>query len=184
MGVGTEALRTPCSAVEALICEISLPVALIGQRNEGLASLIDALHLAGPYVPPTCERMGKMLDTIEITEDRSDDEATTIPLRSFTLPYANAPRTWVMNAGQEAITIPGIDRETRATAAPVGFWNNMPLEEVREVVPAMPPNYGEKHGFRNTFSGVNVREMAMLLGFTYLFLLLAHVLIFIMQFKN
>lgn len=59
----------------------------------------------------------------------------------------------------------------------MGFWNNMPLDEVREPLPVLPPSYGPEKRLR--FKGVNVGEMAMLIAFTYLFLALAHLVIMI-----
>ena len=83
-----------------------------------------------------------------------------------------------MDVPVEAATLPPPSTMKRKeTMEAVGFWNNMPLEEVREPVPVLPPSYGPERRLR--FKGVNVGEMAMLIAFTYLFLALAHVVIFI-----
>lgn len=94
-------------------------------------------------------------------------------LRTVVLPYADAPRTWQMEA--DAATLRP-DRPLHDGAVGVfqvmppahrGFWNDLPKEEEREPVLQMEPFYPSTQNHAVMYHGINVNEVFKFVVMTY-----------------
>lgn len=95
------------------------------------------------------------------------DQGHTIGLRWIDHDLPDAPRTWVMDVDAMNAVLPDIP--VRKQEGPVGFWNNMPLEEQREPVQWAPPSYRQgKEDIRAP--GFNVKEMVVSIAIVYIFM--------------
>jgi hypothetical protein len=113
---------------------------------------------------------------LELTFPRelSTTQARTLGLRAVDAPLAGTTKTWAMDLAQEDLPMPS------PSCRIMGFWNDIPKEEQRDVVELMPPTYGKKNGQVNE-AHVDVKEMAMVLIGIYLIMALIHLMIMIVQ---
>ncbi len=100
-----------------------------------------------------------------------------VGLRAVDAPLAGTTTTWAMDLVQEDLPLP----TPAAHCKLLGFWNDMPEEEQREVVELMPPTYGKKRYVNSTPMVIDVKEMATVLIGIYLMLALVHMVLLIVR---
>jgi hypothetical protein len=98
-------------------------------------------------------------------------------LRSVDAPMSGTLSTWAMDFSQEDLPIPTPSAHCRL----MGFWNDIPEEEQRDVVELMPPTYGKKKYVSAEPMVVDVKEMATVLIGIYLLLALIHIVMMIVH---
>jgi hypothetical protein len=82
-----------------------------------------------------------------------------------------------MDLGQEDVPLP----KPAAPCKILGFWNDIPQDEQRDVLELMPPTYGRKKYVSTEGVNVDVKEMAGVLIGIYLLLALIHLVIMIVR---
>jgi hypothetical protein len=108
------------------------------------------------------------------TETLHDDHV--IGLRAVNAPLSTSITTWVMDVQQEDLPLPS------PPCKRMGFWNDIPREEQREVVELMPPTYGRGKRYVSAEPmSFDVREMALLFIGLYLLMALSHLLLIILH---
>jgi len=115
------------------------------------------------------------------------EDGPAIALRSFNLPHPGLPRTWVMDVHYREIVPVNPPRNEGASAQTsktlVGFWDNMPLEEIRPVPPPFHDTYRRDKPVR-VLPKSSVYEVGMMLFLTYLMILVAHVAMMVLANLN
>lgn len=115
---------------------------------------------------------------LTLPEKVSRSESVTFALRAVDAPLAGTTATWAMDVRQEDLPrpIPG------APCKILGFWNDIPSDERRDVVELMPPSYGRtKRYVKDEPMVIDVREMAGVIIGLYLLLALLHLVVMILR---
>ncbi len=106
--------------------------------------------------------------TLEASAARSPESYAG--LRVVDTPLSAIATTWAMDLSQEELPLP----KPAGPCKILGFWNDMPEEEQRDVVELMPPTYGKKLSKEGEHMVVDIKEMATVLIGIYLLLALIH----------
>ena len=115
---------------------------------------------------------------LTLPQELSKAEARTLGLRAVDAPLAGTTNTWAMDLTQEDLPLPTPAERCRM----LGFWNDIPKEEQRDVVELMPPTYGRKNVHVNEApKQLDVKEMGMMVIGIYLMMALIHLVIMIVQ---